>query len=57
MRLLHSLIIAALVAGTAAEAADAADAAITVKLIAFNDFHGAINAPVVRTPVDDPQIR
>src|SRR5689334_16848546 len=32
-----------------------ADAAVTVKLIAFNDFHGAIDPPAAPTPVDDPQ--
>jgi 5'-nucleotidase len=33
----------------------AVDAAVTIKLIAFNDFHGAINPPASGTAVADPQ--
>ena len=57
-RTLHCLIAAALCsigAGSAAIGAAAVDAPVTVKLIAFNDFHGAINPPASRTLIDDPQ--
>jgi 5'-nucleotidase len=57
-RTLHYLVAAALCTiGAAAVAigAEAADAPVIVKLIAFNDFHGAINPPASRTLVDDPQ--
>ncbi|HKU15394.1 MAG TPA: bifunctional metallophosphatase/5'-nucleotidase [Steroidobacteraceae bacterium] len=41
--------------GSGALAAEGAEAPLTIKLIAFNDFHGAINPPTAPTPVDDPR--
>jgi 5'-nucleotidase len=56
-RALRCLVAVALIniaAGYAAIGAEASGAPVTVKLIAFNDFHGAINPPAAPTPIDDP---
>jgi 5'-nucleotidase len=50
-RVLHCLIAVVL-----CSLGDGANAAVTIKLIAFNDFHGAINPPASGTPVKDPQL-
>src|ERR1700754_4047857 len=55
LRCLVAVALIDVAAGCAAIGAEASGAPVTVKLIAFNDFHGAINPPAAPTLIDDPE--